>query len=386
MSFDNLDKSNNSSSNLYQENEINNFNQSYSVAAKTELNDREKNDFIENATKSFIFFYKVIVNLINDKNITKYPTLNSDDDGIESHINFLREIISKKPNNVKREEFNEKLFSNIYSVIAAGKPELNLLEILYFLDFQNEAYHHLVNEKKDKKNSNINEKFKYSIGIMKLGRKIKALVDIYSKTKDFLINDCKFSSKKDLASGGDFLIPNIRNNTKRGNKDYYPPYGWIGIGLEVLGKYKENEDDINGFWLTKINKESKWANAYFGFYQEKDNNTNIKISNNIKDYLHELVKNNEKFEMFERKIEFEDKRHEGKKYEKGIYLNPKIENAEKEAGLVTIGDKTFKILLMVRVKIDEISQPKNEDYWVLDKKFIRPYRILFKEKIDKQDK
>ena len=41
---------------------------------------------------------------------------------------------------------------------------------------------------------------------------------------------------------------------------------------------------------------------------------------------------------------------------------------------------------MARVKIDEISQPKNEDYWVLDKKFIRPYRILFKEKIDKPDK
>ena len=34
---------------------------------------------------------------------------------------------------------------------------------------------------------------------------------------------------------------------------------------------------------------------------------------------------------------------------------------------------------MVRVKIDEISQPKNKDVWVLDKKFIRVYRILLKE-------
>ena len=386
MFFDNLDESNNSSSNFYQENEINNFNPSYSVAAKTELNEKEKNDFIENVTKSFKFIYKGIINLINDKFITKYPILNSDDDDIESHINFLKEIISKKPNNIKREEFNEQLFSNIYSVIAAGKPNLYLLDILFRIELELEAYHHFVNEKKDKKKSNIKEKFNYSIGIMKLGRKIKALADIYLKTRDFLIKDCKFSLKKDLASGGDFLIPNLRNNTKRGNKDYYPPYGWIGIGLEVLGKYTENEDDVNGDWLIKINKGSKWANAYFGFNQEKNNNTKIKISNNIKDYLHELVKNNEKFEMFERKIEFEDKRQGEKKYEKGIYLNPKIENAEKEAGSITIEEKTFKILLMVRVKIDEILQPKNEEYWVSDKKFIRPYRILFKEIIDKQDK
>ena len=39
---------------------------------------------------------------------------------------------------------------------------------------------------------------------------------------------------------------------------------------------------------------------------------------------------------------------------------------------------------MVRVKIDEISQPKYEDYWVSDKQYIRIYRILFKEIINEQ--
>ena len=87
-------------------------------------------------------------------------------------------------------------------------------------------------------------------------------------------------------------------------------------------------------------------------------------------------------EIFERKIDFDDIRHKSKKYEKGIYLNSKIENVENDSGLVTIGDKIYKLLLMVRVKIDEISQPKNKDVWVLDKKFIRVYRILLKEIIN----
>ena len=37
---------------------------------------------------------------------------------------------------------------------------------------------------------------------------------------------------------------------------------------------------------------------------------------------------------------------------------------------------------MVRVKISEICQPENEDVWALDKKYIRIYRILFKEIIN----
>ena len=34
---------------------------------------------------------------------------------------------------------------------------------------------------------------------------------------------------------------------------------------------------------------------------------------------------------------------------------------------------------MVKVKIDEICQKKNDDTWVLDKQYIRIYRILYKE-------
>ena len=29
-------------------------------------------------------------------------------------------------------------------------------------------------------------------------------------------------------------------NEKRGNRPYYPPLGWIGIGLNVMDKYESN--------------------------------------------------------------------------------------------------------------------------------------------------
>ena len=192
-----------------------------------------------------------------------------------------------------------------------------------------------------------------------------------------MIENCNF--KKEFDSRGDLIIPNTSNVLKRGTEDYNPPYGWIGIGLNISGKYNENEDDKDGKWIFE-KKDSKWANAYLGFNQENNSNNKIIIKSfAIKDYLHDLVTKNEMLEIFERKVDFDDKRHWIKKYEKGIYLNSKIENVENDSGIVTIGDKIYKLLLMVRVKIDEISQPKNKDVWVLDKKFIRVYRILLKE-------
>ena len=125
-------------------------------------------------------------------------------------------------------------------------------------------------------------------------------------------------------------------------------------------------------------KNSKWANAYMGFSQEE--NAKIKISDcNIKEYLHKLIQKNEKLEIFEKKLDFKNNNHCINKFQKGIYLYPKIENAEKDAVKVTINGKEFQILLMARVKIDEIVKPENQEIWALDKKFIRIYRILFKE-------
>jgi len=47
---------------------------------------------------------------------------------------------------------------------------------------------------------------------------------------------------------------------KRGGFDYYPPIGWIGIGLNVLGKY----DNGNNEWLNHDGGDKEWAIAYHG--------------------------------------------------------------------------------------------------------------------------
>ena len=199
---------------------------------------------------------------------------------------------------------------------------------------------------------------------MKMFTKLNQFFENFKRTKNYLIKHCKFITDN-FDSRGDFLIPNLNNNIIRGSEIYYPPYMWIGIGLNVCGKYEENGD-----WLMTHNKDSIWANAYLGFDQD--------ISD-IKANLHDLAFNNEKLEKYEKNIDFKDKRHLIKRIDKGIYLYNKIENAENYAGILDIDDKKYKILFMVRVKIDEICQPKNEDIWALDKKYIRIYRILFKE-------
>ena len=42
-------------------------------------------------------------------------------------------------------------------------------------------------------------------------------------------------------------------------------------------------------------------------------------------------------------------------------------------------NKKYKVILMARVYIKGIREPENSNFWVLDPKNIRIYRILFKE-------
>ena len=354
-------------------------NQSIEIV-QTELNNIEEKKFLENYRKLFNYYYIRSTYLLNLKKDIKFPNLDLDD--FKSHINFFQEInkiflVFKKNNNVSEYYPNEALRQKIYDVVFLNpKEKIEKYGFVKIFDF----FFHLekFSASSDDKAKIINfsrEILNFQNILIKIQNKFKELLSI----KNYLIEHCKF--KNNFDSRGDLLIPNTSNILKRGKKDYNPPYGWIGIGLNVSGKYEENKDDKDGDWLFDY-EDSKWANAYLGFYQEKNSN-NIKISDNIKEYLHDLVTNDEKLEIFERKVDFDDSRQLIKRYEKGIYLSPKIENLEKEACIVSIGNKIYEVLLMAKVKIKEISQPKNKDIWVLDKKFIRIYRILLKEIIIK---
>ena len=358
-------------------NDNNYYNNKSMEIAKTELNNYEEKKFLENNKKIFDYYYSRATILLNLKKDIIYPNLDLND--FNSHVNFLKEInrifLDYNKNNIVSEYYaNDDLKKKILEVVYYNtKEKIKKFEFFRIFDYVFNMEKYSLNNN-DKKIINFpNEIQNIQNILLKLENKFKELISI----KNFMIENCNF--KKEFDSRGDLIIPNTSNVLKRGTEDYNPPYGWIGIGLNISGKYNENEDDKDGKWIFE-KKDSKWANAYLGFNQENNSNNKIILKTfTIKDYLYDLVTKNEMLEIFERKVDFDDKRHWIKKYEKGIYLNSKIENVENDSGIVTIGDKIYKLLLMVRVKIDEISQPKNKDVWVLDKKFIRVYRILLKE-------
>ena len=74
-----------------------------------------------------------------------------------------------------------------------------------------------------------------------------------------------------------------------------------------------------------------------------------------------------------------DKRHRNK-IGTGIYLFQDINKAEKYAGVFDINRKKYKILLMAKVKQDKIKESENKKgLWIVDKEFVKIYRIIFKE-------
>ena len=350
------------------------YNESKEIA-KTELNNIEEYKFLENVMKFCDYYYSRLTILLNlKKDNIKFPDLDIND--LDSQIAFLKEINRMFIDNnisgtISEYNGNIDLKAKLIEVIIYNKKEkIDEIDFMKIKDLAFKLEKYSLNNKDNQKNINIfGGLSKFRNILAKLENKMNKLIPI----KNYFIKtqyDRKF-----FDSRGDLLIPNSNNKLKRGSEDYHPPYGWIGIGLNVSGKYKENEDDLNGKWLFDY-ENSKWANAYLGFNQEMNsNNQNIINSSNIKEFLRNLIKNDDKLKIFERKVDFDHKRQ----YKKGIYLSPKIENVEKDDCLVAIDDKIYEALLMAKVKIDEIYRPKNEDIWVLDKKFIRVYRILFKE-------
>ena len=152
---------------------------------------------------------------------------------------------------------------------------------------------------------------------------------------------------------------NSSQNIKRGTEKYDPPYGYTGIGRKVLDKYENNE------WLTNKSKSSRWAIAYHPIFDEKS----------IRKIFKEGLKpgNSQDFSGQE------DIRHPGKKIQIGIYLYPNIKTAEDKANIIYFNKKYYKFILMARVKINEISEPENVNYWILNEENVRVYRLLIKE-------
>ena len=66
------------------------------------------------------------------------------------------------------------------------------------------------------------------------------LKNLKSIHTDVVMGACKLS-KGQLDSRGN-RSSGWGVNEKRGNKPYYPPIGWIGIGLKVMDKFDDNNN------------------------------------------------------------------------------------------------------------------------------------------------
>ena len=166
-------------------------------------------------------------------------------------------------------------------------------------------------------------------------------------------------------NSGNFLNPNSRKGKFRGKDIYDPPYNWMGIGLKVSGKL-ENDN-----WLEDISYNSEWTVAYRGISSKNPNF----IKKVLKDFI-ESQDLKSAVTIFKKKLN--DKRHWGT-IERGIYMTPNIKVAEKYTQYISLNNKKYKVLLMAKVKINEIKEPKGSKFWILDNKDIRIYRVLFKE-------
>ena len=183
----------------------------------------------------------------------------------------------------------------------------------------------------------------------------------------YLMSICKLN-KNQLDSRGN-RCDGWGINEKRGNMDYYPPIGWIGIGLNVLDRY----DDGDNTWIDMYNLEGEWCVAYHGVRNGV---------NSVKDITGFIVKDGLKSGKNQVHEGCEDKNHPGNLVGRGVYCTPNIETAEYYSSTIDINGKKYKTVFMVRVKPDAIRCCECEkDYWVINgtSDEIRPYRILYKE-------
>ena len=271
-----------------------------------------------------------------------------DFDEIKNKLFYFINIISKE-NDIYSKDDLDKYSTKISELIEIEKTNLFLI--------QNSSFDNFV------KSKNFNEMPLREIEDNSLFNKFCELkmIKMNLLIKEYKIKNIFFDER------GNFLNPNSRRNMFRGKEIYDAPYGWMGLGLNVLGKY-ENDD-----WLEDISNQSEWAIAY-RFIASKD-------INKIKYYLKYFIQKRDlNIVLTTFKKQINDSRR-WKSLKEGIIMTPLIQIAEKYTQSISFNNKKYKVLLMAKVKINEIVEPQGSNFWILNNDNIRIYRVLFKEVI-----
>ena len=165
-------------------------------------------------------------------------------------------------------------------------------------------------------------------------------------------------------------------NEKRGGFDYFPPKGWKGYGLKVLGKYDNGNDD----WLAYNGNENEWAIAYHGIGTKLGSSFTVEKATNCilqggfragKGQVYAEHNNDNKL-CPDQKVGI------------GVYCSPSPDVMDGYArySSTKVNNKSYKMGFMMRVKPNRIRYSNSrKDYWVLDgtTNEMRPYRIMIKE-------
>ena len=165
--------------------------------------------------------------------------------------------------------------------------------------------------------------------------------------KEWKIDENKFETKYDNHIFCSNEIAMI------GGKIFYNSVGWFGIGIKQKKNYDYDDCPI----------------AYITF--------NKKLTNEqIRKILYLIIEK----ENIDILVYKKEKELNWNKIGSGIYLFQNISKAEKKTGEFDLNGKKYKILLMAKVQEDKIKEPINNKsgYWVVEKDFVKIYRILFK--------
>ena len=337
--------------------------------------DKINNDNFEITNKELINEIKTIftnkknmdlANFIDncDNNFNLYSRKDSDDDSCEDENYVIKEkninlnafyyyiiLISKTKNasNNFEKEIGDEIITTFNSNLSV--PNNNILvkinneSKINFIDslVRTESFHKLPLQSIKSNYPNLIELYEF-----------KEIVEDLSKKPWDLRNYIDFN--------GNFITKKkIHKKVEKGKNE------WFGIGIKVIGK---NDDQDK--WLTE---DSEWATAYQG--------VGGKLSpNQVKEKLMKKVKNGITQGKSQTKLKLDDIRHPGKKVGTGVYLTPNLNFVDNYSGIIMYNERKYRVALMVKVKIDQIREPKDINYiWVLNKNYVRAYRILLK-KID----
>ena len=274
--------------------------------------------------------------------------------------NRVNEIIN---NENEYERFKENLKEKLHKDFNIPKDKIIITfpqigSLIVQVIIQSDEFNHL-------KTNDFLEKFKNDRNFSEL----KTLKKVH---EGFLMSGCILSRLLLDPLGNRSEWPQKIEN--RGGEPYYPPYGWIGIGLKVLNQYMDDR------WLDMQNQEGEWVVAYHGLGRAMN-------PGGVNSIIDSILRMGFKIGRNQVHANCDDFYHKGKKVGEGIYCTPYINVAGEYAGTANVNGANYKIVIMVRVNpsarrhCNTCEESKNCKYWVVNATVdeIRPYRILYKK-------